>query len=78
MNDEIKEENFNYVWKDSSREAILKQFYFEHIDLRKAYKRITELEEINKQHQELNGMLNQEINCLKEEIKQWKKKYGNR
>lgn len=39
--------------------------------------RITELEEINKQHQELNGMLNQEILFLKEEIEQWKKKYGN-
>lgn len=39
--------------------------------------RIKELEEINKQHQELNGMLNQEMLFLKEEIEQWKKKYGN-
>ena len=31
----ITKEQFNEVWKDSSRESILNQFYYEHIELRK-------------------------------------------
>lgn len=31
----ITKEQFNWVWKDSSRESILNQFYYEHIELRK-------------------------------------------
>ena len=31
----ITKEQFNLVWKDSSRESILNQFYYEHIELRK-------------------------------------------
>lgn len=29
----ITKEDFNKVWKDSTKEAILNQFYYEHIDL---------------------------------------------
>ena len=31
----ITKEQFYEVWKDSSRESILNQFYYEHIELRK-------------------------------------------
>lgn len=31
----ITKEQFNEVWKDSSRESILNQFYYEHIKLQK-------------------------------------------
>lgn len=31
----ISKEDFNKVWKDSTREDILNQFYFEHNDLKR-------------------------------------------
>lgn len=31
----ITKEQFNEIWKDSSRESILNQFYYEHIELLK-------------------------------------------
>ena len=31
MNMKYTKEDFNYVWKDSTRESILNQFYYEHI-----------------------------------------------
>lgn len=33
----ISKEDFNKVWKDSSRDSILNQFYYEHCDLRKFF-----------------------------------------
>ena len=32
----VTKEEFNKVWKDSTKEDILNQFYFEHIAIRKA------------------------------------------
>ena len=37
-------EDFNKVWKDSSREDILNQFYYEHKDMEKFKNIINELE----------------------------------
>lgn len=39
----ISKEDFMWVWKDSSRESILNQFYYEHIVLRKEYEKQNEL-----------------------------------
>lgn len=39
----ISKEQFNEVWKDSSRESILNQFYYEHIELRKMLEKIKTL-----------------------------------
>ena len=36
-----------------------------------------ELKEIEKEHQRINGCLHLEIRRLKEELEQWKKKYGS-
>ena len=32
----VTKEDFNKVWKDSTKEDILNQFYYEHIAIRKA------------------------------------------
>ena len=39
----ISKEQFNEVLKDSSRESILNQFYYEHIELRKMLEEIKTL-----------------------------------
>ena len=38
----VTKEEFNKVWKDSSRKDILNQFYYEHIAIRKAIEYIKE------------------------------------
>lgn len=41
----ISKEDFNKVWKDSTREAILNQYYYDYIELRKVYSIIKEARE---------------------------------
>lgn len=41
----ISKEDFNKVWKDSTREVILNQFYYDYIELRKVYSIIKEVRE---------------------------------
>ena len=48
---------FNWVWRDSSREAILNQFYYEHEDLLKANRVITKIEEYIKENKLETGDL---------------------
>lgn len=38
----ISKEDFNKVWKDSTREEILNQYYYDYIELRKVYSIIKE------------------------------------
>ena len=40
----VSKEEFNKVWKDSDKESILNQFYYEHIELRKMIDNFNELE----------------------------------
>lgn len=40
----MKKEEFNKIFKDTSREGILNQFYYEHIELRKMIDNFNELE----------------------------------
>ena len=40
-------------------------------------KELEQLKEIEKEHQRINGCLHLEIRRLKEELEQWKKKYGS-
>lgn len=40
----VSKEEFNKVFKDTSREGILNQFYYEHIELRKMIDNFNELE----------------------------------
>ena len=40
----VSKEDFNKIWKDSTKEEILNQFYYEHYDLRKLLYVIDELE----------------------------------
>lgn len=47
----ISKEDFEYVWKDSSRKNILNQFYWEHIELQKINKEIEQLKENNQNMQ---------------------------
>ena len=49
----ISKEDFNKVWKDSSRESILNQFYYEHNDLRELLKENGNKEEVIKNYQKL-------------------------
>jgi hypothetical protein len=42
----ISKEQFNSVWKDTSREGILNQFYYEHMDLRKYISVLDEIREL--------------------------------
>lgn len=46
-------EEFAWVWKDSSREAILNQFYYEHKELRDYIERNEKAIEFIKQHCEI-------------------------
>lgn len=39
----ITKQDFMWVWKDSSKESILNQFYCEHIVLRKEYEKQNKL-----------------------------------
>lgn len=41
----VSKEEFNKVFKDTSREGILNQFYYEHIELRKMMDNFNELEQ---------------------------------
>ena len=43
----------------------------------KLEKELEQLKEIEKEHQRINGCLHLEIRRLKEELEQWKKKYGS-
>lgn len=42
----ISKEDFNKVWKDSTREAILNQYYYDYMELRKVYSIIKEVREL--------------------------------
>ena len=44
----VSREDFKKVWKDSSREAILNQFYYEHYELVRIKKEISEYIDKNK------------------------------
>ena len=41
----ISKEDFNKVWKDSNREAILNQYYYDYMELQKVYSIIKEVRE---------------------------------
>lgn len=41
----VSKEDFNKVWKDSSRENILNQFYYEHYELFRIKKEVSEFVE---------------------------------
>jgi hypothetical protein len=43
----ISKEDFNKLWKDSTREQILNQYYYDYIELRKVYSIIKEAREYN-------------------------------
>jgi hypothetical protein len=43
----VNEEDFNKLWKDSTREQILNQYYYDYIELRKVYSIIKEAREYN-------------------------------
>ena len=49
----------------------------EYKDYEKLEKELEQLKEIEKEHQKINGSLHLEIRRLKEELEQWKKKYGS-
>lgn len=42
----ISKEDFNKVWKDSTKEGILNQYYYDYIDLIKVYSIIKEAREM--------------------------------
>lgn len=42
-------EQFNWVWKDTSREGILNQFYYDHLEMEKYKNIINELEKSAKE-----------------------------
>lgn len=48
----ISKADFNKVWKDSTKEDILNQFYYEHNDLRELLKENGNKEEVIKRQQE--------------------------
>ena len=39
-------EQFNWVWKDTSREGILNQFYYDHLEMEKYKNIINELDKL--------------------------------
>ena len=49
----------------------------EYKDYEKLEKELEQLKEIEKEHQKINGRLHLETRRLKEELEQWKKKYGS-
>ena len=60
-------EEFNKVWKDSTRESILNQFYYEHEDLQKYIKVLDKIKEyVNNTHY-YSDTINEEY-LLKSEI----------
>ena len=73
----ISKEDFNKVWKDSTREAILNQYYYDYIELRKVYSIIKEAREYIEEH-ELNGNKISEMLCGSEivELKEILDKVG--
>lgn len=48
----VSKEDFNKVWKDSSRENILNQFYYEHNELFRIKKEVSEYIKNNKLYNE--------------------------
>lgn len=50
-------EQFNWFWRNSTKESILNQFYYEHNDLITANKLITQIEEYIKENKTKNGDL---------------------
>lgn len=50
----ITKEEFNKVWKDSTKEDILNQFYYEHIAIRKAIEYINTHDDCFYQEKGLN------------------------
>lgn len=42
----VSRKNFNKVWKDSSRESVLNQFYYEHYELLKCKEVIDKIENL--------------------------------
>lgn len=66
----ISKEDFNKVWKDSTREAILNQYYYDYMELQKVYSIIKEVrEQINKDREKKNyekdGLMKQAFYCNK-------------
>ena len=57
----VTKEEFNKVWKDSSRKDILNQFYYEHIAIRKAIEYIENempyLEEPDEEIERIDGSI---------------------
>lgn len=51
----VSKEDFMWVWKDSSRESILNQFYCEHIELRKEIELEKENEELKQKIEHLKN-----------------------
>ena len=56
MNEEtISKEDFNKVWKDSTREAILNQYYYDYMELQKVYSIIKEVREYINHYETIRG-----------------------
>lgn len=64
-------EQFNWVWKDTSREGILNQFYYDHLEMEKYKNIINDLENYILNHYIVghtiqNASLDDILNKLKE------------
>ena len=46
-------------------------------EIMRLQRELEQLKEIEKEHKKINGSLHLEIRRLKEELEQWKKKYGS-
>ena len=57
----ISKEDFNKVWKDSTREAILNQYYYDYMELQKVYSIIKEAIEYIKEAIENDDYLEDDI-----------------
>lgn len=61
-------EDFNKVWKDSSREDILNQFYYDHMEMERFKNIINELEKLIEQYSQNDYYYKYNGKYLKSEI----------
>ena len=59
------------------RKQWINQYSKVHNDYVYLQRELEQLKEIEKEHKKINGSLHLEIRRLKEELEQWKKKYGS-
>lgn len=44
LNEKVSKEDFNWIWKDTPKETVLNQLYYEHYELIDAQQQIAELQ----------------------------------